>query len=476
MLPTRAKIVCTLGPSSSSPETIAALIEAGMDVARLNFSHGTHEEHRALVKRVREASEAADKPVGIIVDLQGPKIRVGRIENGQVELRRGARVIITSREILGTAERVSTTYGNLVRDVAPGDSILLDDGMISLRVVSCAGEEVECEVVVGGILKDNKGINIPGAALSIEAITEKDLRDADFAIAERVDFLAMSFVRHPDDLAGMRTYLKGKNADIPLVAKIEKPQAIDHIDEIIRVSDAVMVARGDLGVEMLPEQVPVIQKQIIAKCNQEGVPVITATQMLDSMVSNPRPTRAEASDVANAILDGSDALMLSAESAVGKYPVQAVEVMKRIIHTAEAFQRPPIITRARRSEFGPTPVNEGIAVSARFLAEQVDARAIVSVTLSGSMAREISKNRPTKPIYAISQHLHVLRQLSLNWGIEGIMMGDLTMTSIDDALLEVERFLKGLGKLAAGDRLVLTAGVPFSRRQATNMVRVDEVK
>ena len=476
MLPTRAKIVCTLGPSSNSPETIAALIGAGMDVARLNFSHGTHEEHRALVKRVREASKAADKPVGIIVDLQGPKIRVGRIENGQVELRPGARVTLTPREILGTAERVPTTYGNLVRDVAPGDPILLDDGMIGLRVVSCAGEEVECEVVVGGILKDHKGINIPGAALSIEAITEKDLRDADFAIAERVDFLAMSFVRHPDDLTGMRAYLKRKGANIPLVAKIEKPQAIDHIDEIIRVSDAVMVARGDLGVEMPPEQVPVIQKQIIAKCNQEGVPVITATQMLDSMVSNPRPTRAEASDVANAILDGSDALMLSAESAVGKYPVQTVEVMKRIIHTAEASQRPPIITRPRRSEFAPTPVNEGIAVSARFLAEQVDARAIVSFTLSGSMAREISKNRPTKPIYAISQHPHVLRQLSLNWGIEGIMMDDLTMTSIDDALLEVERFLKRLGKLAAGDRLVLTAGVPFLGRQATNMVRVDEVK
>ena len=476
MLPTRAKIVCTLGPSSSSPETIAALIGAGMDVARLNFPHGTHEDHRTLVKRVREASKAADKPVGIIVDLQGPKIRVGLMENGQVELRPGARVTITPREILGTPERVSTTYGNLVRDVAPGDSILLDDGMIGLRVVNCAGEEVECEVLVGGILKDHKGINIPGAALSIEAVTEKDLRDTDFAIAEGVDYLAMSFVRHPDDLVGMRTYLKKKGADIPLVAKIEKPQAIDHIDEIIRVSDAVMVARGDLGVEMPPEQVPVIQKQIIAKCNQEGVPVITATQMLDSMVSNPRPTRAEASDVANAILDGSDALMLSAESAVGKYPVQTVEVMKRIIHTAEASQRSPIITRPRRSEFAPTPVNEGIAVSARFLAEQVDARAIVSFTLSGSMAREISKNRPTKPIYAISQHPHVLRRLSLNWGIEGIMMEDLTMTSIDDALLEVERFLKRLGKLAAGDRLVLTAGVPFSGRQATNMVRVDEVK
>lgn len=473
-LATRAKIVCTLGPSSNSKETIRRMIDAGMNVTRHNFSHGTHEEHRALFAAVRQAAREAGRIVGIMADLQGPKVRVGRFREGQATLEAGQPFVITTRAVEGGAREVSTTYTGLPGDVHGGDTLLLDDGLIALAVERVEGPDIHCRVVVGGVLKNNKGINVPTAALSVPAITEKDFEDARFAVEQGADFLAMSFVRRPEDVLRMRRFLSELRANVPIVTKVEKPQALEVIDDIIAVSDAIMVARGDLGVEMPTEEVPAIQKQLIAKCNRQGKPVITATQMLESMVHNPRPTRAEASDVANAVLDGSDAVMLSAESASGKYPVEAVATMKRIIFATEQARARIAAMNFRRAPTGTLPVNEGIAIAACTLADQVSARAIASITLSGSMAQQIAKYRPSRPIYAISQHEAVLRRLACTWGVEGVHMGDLT-THIDEAVREVEQALVLAGCLERGDYLVLTAGQPFSERQATNMVRVDRV-
>jgi pyruvate kinase len=474
MLETRAKIVCTLGPSSSEPGVIEEMIQAGMSVARLNFSHGSHDEHGALIQRVRQASRETGRIVGIMLDLQGPKVRVGRFAGGSVTLNTGARFTITGRSLEGNETIVSTTHQGLARDVQPGDRILLDDGLISLRVQAIDALDVHCEVVTGVVLNNNKGINIPGAALSVDTITEKDLEDAAFGIGQDVDFIAMSFVRQPGDILKMREHLDRKGGRQLIIAKIEKPQALEHMEKIISVADGIMVARGDLGVEMAPEEVPAIQKRLISECNRLGKPVITATQMLESMVANPRPTRAEASDVANAILDGSDAVMLSAESASGRYPVEAVSVMRRIIAATEASHQLSDRSQHLRSN-GPLAFNEGIAVTACNLVELVGAKAIATVTLTGSMSKVISKHRPNGPIYAISQFEPMLRQLSVWWGIEGILMPDLT-TNIDEALLEVEQRLLEMKRLAVGESLVMTAGLPFSERQATNMVRVDVVK
>jgi len=475
MTGTRTKIVCTLGPSSNSEEVIRRLVRAGMNVARLNFSHGSHEEHRQLLRLVRRAAESEGQVVAVMADLQGPKIRVGRFREGQARLERGARFTITSRPVEGGDTIVSTSYEGLPKDLREGDTVLLDDGLLSLKVVSRTDTDLECEVITGGVLKNNKGINSPGAPLSVATLTPKDMEDLDFAAREEVDYIAMSFVRRPTDVSLLRERLKALGASIPIVAKIEKPEAIRHIDEIIAITDGIMVARGDLGVELPPEEVPAIQKMIIAKCNAMGVPVITATQMLDSMVNNPRPTRAEASDVANAILDGTDAVMLSAESASGRYPVDSVEVMRRIIQATElagaSALRPVPVSNGRVQAL---PINEGIAGSACTLAEQVQAGCIVSITLSGSMARSIAKHRPRRPIFAISQHEASLRQLALVWGIEGLWMADLT-ESIDDVVRKVESMLKELGRIHPGERFVLTAGLPFSERKATNMVRVDIV-
>jgi pyruvate kinase len=471
---TRAKIVCTLGPASRDHDTLVRMIAAGMNVARLNFSHGTHEEHADMIRTLRRAAEEAGRMVGIMLDLQGPKVRVGRFANGEAVLRPGQPFTITGRAVEGNERVVSTTYERLAHDVRPGDLVLLDDGLLALRVERVEALDVHCRIELGGVLKNNKGINIPGAALSVATITDKDLRDVDFGIAQNVDFIAMSFVRLPSDIAQMRDYLRGKGAPQLIVSKIEKPQAMDQIEAIIEVSDGIMVARGDLGVELPPEEVPAIQKRLIALCGQAGKPVITATQMLESMVHNPRPTRAEASDVANAILDGTDAVMLSAESASGSYPVESVEVMRRIIRATESDSHADPGRRRRRGS-GAIPVHEGIALTACTLAEQVDAKAIVCITLTGSMSRSIARHRPAKRIYAVSQFAQKLHQLALTWGVEGILMQDLT-SNIEDALADVERRMCELGLLASGDRLVLTAGLPFAERQATNMVRVDEVK
>ncbi|MDH5753570.1 MAG: pyruvate kinase, partial [Deltaproteobacteria bacterium] len=382
---------------------------------------------------------------------------------------------ITGENVPGDATRVSTTHTGLSGDVSPGDRILLDDGNIVLKVLQVQGRDVRCEVLVGGTLSNHKGINLPGAALSVETITEKDYADAAFALEQGVDFLAMSFVRHHSDILKMRTYLESRGGSLPIIAKIEKPQALEHIEEIIRVSDGIMVARGDLGVELPPERVPAVQKSIIRSCNEQGRPVITATQMLESMIHHPRPTRAEASDVANAILDGTDAVMLSAESAAGSYPVEAVTVMRRIIQATEASQAGDYPSWKRRRQGQNQPFHQGIAVSATWLAELVGAQALVSITLSGSMALLIARERPHARIFAISHFEQVLRRLTVVWGIEGIYMADLD-TGIDQATMDIKNRLLSLGLIEKGDSMVLTAGLPFSERSTTNMVRVDRVE
>lgn len=470
---TRAKIICTLGPSSSDYEMIRKMIDAGMDVARLNFSHGSHEMHLQVIHNIRKASAAAGRAVAILQDLQGPKIRVGTFGSGETELRPGQRFTITNRQVVGDNTVVSTTYQELPNDVKTGDSLLIDDGLLRLRVIEKSKEDVVCEVAVGGKLKNNKGINLPGVSVSSPSLTEKDHADLLFGLEHGVDYVALSFVRKPEDILTVKEIIRSTGRMTPVVAKIEKPEALECIDRIIAISDAIMVARGDLGVEMKTEEVPPIQKRLISLCNKAGVPVITATQMLDSMIYNPRPTRAEASDVANAILDGTDAVMLSAETASGQYPLETITVMKQIIRLIEK-DMPVDYTRRRRSAGQDIILQDGIAVVACSLAEMIDADAIVSITLTGAITRLIAKYRPRKPIIAVVHTEDVLRQMALIWGIQGIIVPDLKK-NIDDSVDAVKLSLVKSGLLQKGDRFVISAGLPFSSRGPTNSLRVEVV-
>src|SRR6202166_162309 len=408
-----AKIVCTLGPASNSSEMIVRLMEAGMDVARLNFSHGTHEDHARTIKRVREASARLSTPIGILADLQGPKIRTGALKNKQpVQLVTGQPFTISIRPVEGTSEGVSTTYKRMALDVSRGDRILLGDGLIELQVLSTTSTTVLCKVVNGGLLGEHKGINLPGVKLKIPAVTPKDHADLVFALKQGANFVAVSFVRSAKDVLQAKKAISGEKQDVPVIAKLEKPEAIDNLDEILRVSDAVMVARGDLGVEMSPEKVPVVQKQIIARACEARRAVITATQMLESMTQNPRPTRAEASDVANAVFDGSDALMLSAETASGAYPVESVQMMDRIIREAES---------SNFQVLRPTPEHFNIAETTAELichaSEELKMKVIAVFTETGSTGRLISNHRPRPPIIAFSTIQETRRRLSLYWGV-----------------------------------------------------------
>jgi pyruvate kinase len=468
-----AKIICTLGPASQNYETIAGLVRAGMDVARLNFSHGQPQDHLNVIRHIRRASKEVGRPVGILQDLQGPKIRVGTFKTGSAELKTGNRFTITTRPVDGNDQIVSTTYEALAKDVKPGNLLLLDDGLIYLRALETDGEQVICEVVNGGTLKNSKGINLPGVAVSAPSMTEKDRVDLEFGLQNDVDFVALSFVRKAADIQMIKELIRKRGKKTPVIAKIEKPEALECIDDIIAVTDGLMVARGDLGVEMKTEEVPPIQKRLIAKCNKAGIPVITATQMLDSMVQNPRPTRAEASDVANAILDGTDAVMLSAETASGKYPIETVTVMKQIIALIEK-EMPVDYLRRRRDSSDQFIVQEGIAVAACSLAEMLDADAIVAITLTGAQARVIARYRPQRPIIAVTHDEEVQRQLTLIWGVRGVILPDMK-TNIDDSVNEVKNALVGLNILKKGHKFIITAGLPFSRRGATNSIRVETI-
>jgi pyruvate kinase len=460
-----AKIVCTLGPASNSLEIIEKLMRAGMDVARLNFSHGTHEDHLGTIKRLREVSAKLTKPIGILADLQGPKIRTGLlVDKKPVQLIAGQRFTISNVAMAGTSAGVSTTYKRMPREVKRGDRILLGDGLIELRVLSTTSSTVVCQVVNGGLLGEHKGINLPGVKLKIPALTPKDHEDLKFALANGANFVAVSFVRRAEDVLLAKAAVSRAKSNAPVIAKLEKPEAIDNLDAILSVTDGVMVARGDLGVEMSPEKVPVVQKQIIAKACEARRPVITATQMLESMTQNPRPTRAEASDVANAVFDGSDALMLSAETASGAYPVEAVQMMDRIIREAEANNAH--ILR-------PSPAQFNIAETASELichaSEELQMKVIAVFTESGFTARLVSKHRPRRPIIAFSTIQETRRRLSLYWGVVPRTIAK--VQDIEELVQVTEKRLLEEKLVKPGDVVGIVAGTPLFVGGTTNFMK-----
>ena len=467
----RTKIVCTLGPASSSPEVIQQLIEAGMNVARLNFSHGTQEEHARAMARIRENSDRMRRPVAILQDLQGLKIRLGTFPQGRARLESGAEFLITTREVEGTASLASTTYDRLPRDVKPGDRILIADGLVELQVLGTDADTVRCRVVVGGEIGDHKGMNLPGAAISASAMTAKDQDDLQFGIRQGVDYVAVSFVRGPSDVLEVKELINEAGKNVPVIAKLEKPEAIQRLDDILRVSDGVMVARGDLGVELPLEEVPLIQKEVIRRARDRAVPVITATQMLESMVEHPRPTRAEASDVANAIFDGTDAVMLSEETARGKYPVEAVRVMSRIAVQAEQGL-PPLAMPERGSRAPAFP--DVISDAACRAAREVHARAIVAFTQSGFTARLLSKYRPDVPILAFSPSEAIWRRLSLYWGVVPKTIRPIQHT--EELVEQIEATLLEERAVHINDTLVIVAGAPMWVRGTTNLIKLHRVE
>jgi pyruvate kinase len=471
----RTKIVATIGPASSTPEMIGKLIDAGMDVARLNFSHGTHADHAERIAMLRAAAHQAERPLAILQDLQGPKIRTGKLVDGQpVTLISGDRFDITVHEMLGTAKRVSTTYTALPHDVRPGDRILLSDGLIELRVIEATDDEVHTTVVFGGELRENQGINLPGVNVSAPALTDKDIADLEFGLAQNVDYVAISFVRRAADLHDVKARIKAAGKNIPVVAKIEKPEALTELAAILEITDAIMVARGDLGVEMAAEQVPVVQKQLIEAANSAGVPVITATQMLDSMIRNPRPTRAEASDVANAIIDGTDAVMLSGETANGMFPIESVKMMARIAEVAEASGRHGDHTSDPSEMFARQPtVANAISAAACAIVNALPVRAIVAFTMSGTTAQLVAHLRPVVPILAFTTSEPVYHRLNLVWGITPIMCE--YIDRLDTLGGRVNQVLLARGFVKPGDSVVMTGGHPIAARGATNFVKVLQI-
>jgi pyruvate kinase len=467
----RTKIVATVGPASSDRAMLQALMEAGADVFRLNFSHGDHADLARIVASIRELSRQRRRAVAILGDLQGPKIRTGRMRDGQMLLVTGETVTITTAELLGGDGIIPTIYRELPRDVRAGDRILMDDGLIELTVTAVADEEVYCQVVIGGVLKDRKGINLPGVAVSAPALTDKDLHDLTFCLEKGLDYVALSFVRSAADVIRLKELLHQDRADLKVIAKIEKPQAVNDFESILAVADGIMVARGDLGVELDPERVPLIQKRIIRLCNRAGKPVITATQMLESMIGSPRPTRAETSDVANAILDGTDAVMLSAETASGRYPCEALAMMVRIAGDVEAD---PLL---REQVFHPLPLERGyaslpeaIGQAACQVAVAVEAAAILAFTQTGSTAGLVAKYRPPMPVYAVTPSQLVRRRMALYAGVRSIRVdieGD-TETQIR----AVEAAVLAAGVLKKGDVVVITMGSPVSDPGTTNLLKI----
>ncbi|TVS10543.1 MAG: pyruvate kinase [Gammaproteobacteria bacterium] len=473
----RTRIVCTIGPASAAPDRIHALLEAGMDVARLNFSHGDHAFHATLIKRLREAAAARDHPLAILQDLQGPKIRVDNVPAGGIELTPDAVIDFTGTGSDARAEAdlplIAVSYPDFHRDVAPGTRVLLDDGHLTLEVESVTVDRARCRVQDGGTLLPRKGVNLPGVLLSVPALTPKDVADLAFGVAQGVDFIALSFVQRAEDVAEAQALIQSHGAAIPLIAKIEKPQAVSGIDAILEQADGIMIARGDLGVEVPPEEVPRIQKALIRAAVQHGVPVITATQMLESMIKSPRPTRAEASDVANAVLDSTDAVMLSGETASGDHPVAATQMMARIISLTERDLEPrwDLLRRDRDTRY---PIDLAVGYSACHAAEMTNAHAIVCLTGSGATARTVARFRPLTPILALTSSDVTRRRLSLVWGVKAIPSRDFG-NEAEEAIEAIGRHLLQYGSLRPGDRLVLTAGLPFGARRTTNTMRIEAI-
>lgn len=468
----KTKIVCTIGPASESEEMLEKLIKAGMNVARLNFSHGDHAEHKARIDTIRKVSKRLGKTVAILLDTKGPEIRTHNMKDGLIELEKGSEVTVSMTEVEGTPEKFSVTYENLINDVEEGSYILLDDGLIELQVKSIdkANGEVLCDVLNTGELKNKKGVNLPGVKVSLPGITDKDADDINFGISEGVDFIAASFVRRPSDVLDIRKLIEAKqNKNISIIPKIENQEGIDNIKEILEVSDGLMVARGDMGVEIPPESVPMVQKDLIRQCNKLGKPVITATQMLDSMQRNPRATRAEASDVANAIYDGTDAVMLSGETAAGQYPEEAVKTMRNIAVSAEAAQDYKKLL-SDRTKLVETSLVNAIGVSVAHTALNLNVKAIVAATESGSTARTISKYRPQSDIIAVTPNAETARQCALVWGIfpvvkEGRKTTDALLNNAVATAVETER-------VQNGDLIIITAGVPTGEKGTTNMMKL----
>ncbi len=466
----RTKIVATIGPASDSPEIIRKMMLAGMSVARLNFSHGNYADHAERIKRLRSVSEELDLPLMLLQDLQGPKIRVGDLPAEGLLLQEGdSLTLVPIANHTGQPNTVGIDYPDVAEEAEPGTQVLLDDGLLELRVEQVNGTDVQCTVVSGGILKSHKGVNFPTLNLRLPSMTEKDRRDLDFGVEQEVDIISLSFVRKPEDVQALKDLLKEKGASIPVLAKLEKPQAIANLEAIVDLCDAVMVARGDLGVEMSPEKVPMIQKQIIELCNQKGIPVITATQMLDSMIHNPRPTRAEASDVANAIIDGTDAVMLSGESAVGDYPVESVKMLARIAAEVE-----PCIEFVN---YPPTHTEDVYAISEALnqIDQIIDLQCIVTLTETSATAKLASKERPRAAIVAYTPNPKTYRRLSLSWGVRPVLFHSFADTLTTEVLAQIEADLLQRNFAAPGDKVLIMGGVPFGKSGGTNFLKIHTI-
>ncbi len=464
----RAKIVCTLGPATHSFEGVRGLVYAGMDVARLNFSHGAHEQHREAYLWVREASDESGRGVGVLADLQGPKIRLGTFKDGPVVWETGETVTITTEDVDGDHDRVSTTYKGLADDVSVGDRLLVDDGNVGLRVVEVDGPDVRLKVTEGGKVSNNKGLSLPGIGVSVPALSDKDEEDLRFALGLRVDMVALSFVRTAADIVRVHEIMDEVGARLPVLAKIEKPQAVENLEEIVSAFDGLMVARGDLGVEMPLERVPLVQKRAIQAAREQAKPVIVATQMLESMIGSSRPTRAEASDVANAVLDGTDAVMLSGETSVGKYPVETVATMARIIKGAEED-----LGRVQRVQTEPATISGAIARAAASVGSTVGASALVAFTQSGSTARLLAEHRSPIPLLAFTPVAEVRSQLTLTWGVETFLVPSVMHT--DEMVRQVDSAMLDLGRMQPGEYVTIVAGSPPATSGSTNAMRVHKL-
>jgi len=464
----RTKIVCTIGPASNSHKVLKELAEAGMDVVRLNFSHGTHKEHLEVIRNIRRISAELNKPIGILQDLAGPKIRIGKMKKGVV-LQEEFVFTLTTKEIEGDENRAFISYKQLPKEVKSGDPIFIDDGRIRLKMIRHDLENIICQVVRGGELKSDKGVNLPQSKLSIPSITEKDIDDLAFGIEEGIDLISLSFVRQADDIKNLRKILKEKNANIPIIAKIEKKEAVENIDEIIKSADGIMVARGDLGVETSLPKLPLVQKEAILEANLFGKPVITATQMLESMVNEDIPTRAEVTDIANAIFDSTDALMLSEETAIGKYPVECVKSLVEIAEEAEKALEYEAILKDKM-ELRHISTTEAIAYATAQIAMDIKAAAIITCTHSGMTARMIAKFRPSVPIIAVSPFIETVRQLTLTWGVYPVKSN--TFDNTDDMMEKVLETARSTGIFRSGDKVIITGGVPVGIPNTTNFLRV----
>jgi pyruvate kinase len=471
----KTKIVCTIGPASNSFDRLKKLIQAGMSVARLNFSHGTRSEHGEVIKNIRHIARELNKPVAILQDLAGPKIRIGQISSGTVLLEPGKTFTLTTRLVAGNENEVSVNYPDLPKEIKQGDTLLLSDGAIELKVIETSTHDIRCQVIVGGYLSSNKGINLPTRSLKIPILTEKDKEDLVFGIEQGVDYIALSFVRTAKDILDVKEFMKKQGKTIPIIAKIEKHEALNNMEEIIKTVEGIMIARGDLGVEIPIEKIPMVQKKLIKKANQAGKPVITATQMLRSMVESPKPTRAEVTDVANAIIDGTDALMLSEETAIGKYPIEAVEIVRKIADDVEPQIRPEVSTKKLTLEENqPKTLTEAVSFAACTLAEDINADAIITFTKSGTTAQMVSKYRPRSPILAVTPSEDTYRSLSLVWGVTPILCRD--MENTDEMFEQSIKAALGFGLIKRGNKVVITAGIPLGITGKTNLIKAEVIE